>query len=103
MDLVTVPTWPEQVLDTYLETRDAQRRQRAEEQLGALSTRERRLVSEAAVMGYVQGFQDSPHRDEVPRDRDIILAVLSACDSMGDLYPTLHRAGRRKRAAGGSR
>lgn len=83
-------------LAAYLAGRDQQREQRAAEQWSALSKREQRLVKEAAVMGYVQGYMDRPHRDAIPNDRDIVIKVLSACDSTGDLYPTLFRAGRRK-------
>ncbi len=86
---------PEGLTD-YLAARDQQRQERVEQQWSALSKREQRLVREAAVMGYVNGFRASPYRKDIPPDSTIVTEVLSAADAFSDLYPTLHRAGRRK-------
>lgn len=74
------------LLSRYLQDRDAQNRARVARAWAALTAREQQLLREAAVMGYVQGArvpQDAP----IPADRDLVLTVISACQSMGDLYP----------------
>lgn len=73
-------------LATYLTARDAQRHAAADRALGAMSERERRLVREAAVMGYVQGTR-APAGAAVPPDTQIVATVISACQHMPDLYP----------------
>jgi hypothetical protein len=55
----------------------------------ALTEREKALVREAAVLGYVQGFRASPYTEAIPGDRLIVAGVLDAVDSFADLYPTL--------------
>lgn len=71
----------------YLETIDQRRVDHRETMLGNLTERERDLVREAAVMGYVQGRMrpDQP----VPPDSVIMELVLDACADFADLYPTL--------------
>jgi hypothetical protein len=56
---------------------------------------ERRILHEAAVMGYVMGHTGGP----VPSDTDIIRMVITHCDSNADLYPYIAAActGRRRR------
>lgn len=87
----------------YLAARDAQRADDIESILTALTERERRLVQDAAVMGYVRGKMSG--RDEpVPKNgaiigevvdaclthRDAILReVVGACQSFPDLYAVL--------------
>lgn len=56
--------------------------------LGGLTDRERRLVKEAAVMGYVQGARDNGGR-KVPTDATIVVKVLIEAQKFSDLYPTL--------------
>lgn len=57
----------------------------------SLTDRERRLVKEAAVMGYVQGAMRyaGAAAVEVPPDRWITSTVIDACLDASDLYPTL--------------
>ena len=93
-------------LGQYLATRDAQRRKRAEQQLQALTKRERRLVREAAVMGFVRGstfgqslatarqykgtdMETVLPEPQFPHDSDIVFEVLDACDTFPDLYPVI--------------
>ena len=99
-------------LSGYLETRLRRHQERVGEQLLAMTRRERRLVREAAVMGYVRGamFGESKANarhyknpdlfpePEFPGDRDIVFEVLSACDSMPDLYPVISHLTRPKEA-----
>lgn len=75
-------------LGRYLAERD---QQRADARLDSLSHRERRLVAEAAVMGYVQGVRAVPggHRQEIPADSDVVALVVASCQSFSDLYPLL--------------
>lgn len=96
----------EELLKRYLEGRDRQRLERAEQQVLAMTRRERRLVREAAVMGFVQGIQFGEaqasarhakgtameqflHESSFPRDHEILLRVLSGCDAHSDLYPVI--------------
>lgn len=71
---------------------------------------ERRIVKEAAVMGYVlghgagrlDGFQHRSHAEiqaDWPKDFAVLQNVLEHCDSTSDLYPYLSAAcdGRRLR------
>jgi hypothetical protein len=50
-------------------------------------------------MGYVQGVRSQPgsHNATIPPDADIVYAVLDACPVFPDLYPTISRAGSRRR------
>lgn len=78
--------------------------------LKTLSPYERRLVCEAAVMGYILGRRTGLAKgrrgdsilsdgDDFPRDAAIVQAVLQHCDSTEDLYPYLAAAadGKRRR------
>lgn len=68
---------------------------------------ERRLVHEAAVMGYVRGALagragaalNEPRETDIPTDTDMIFEVVGACLAMPDRYPYLAAAanGRRRR------
>jgi hypothetical protein len=77
------------MLAAYLATRDAQRDAAVSRVLGALSDRERVLVREAAVMGYVQGTLDVRAHIEFPRDAAIVWRVIDACRACADRYPLL--------------
>lgn len=62
----------------YLAERDARRARDVESILNALTARERRLVQDAAVMGYVRGKmsgRDAP----VPKDGVILGETVDAC------------------------
>ena len=55
-----------------------------------LTDRERALVREAAVMGYVNGVMaERGNRESIPKDMQILKEVLLACRSMRDQYPNL--------------
>lgn len=70
----------------YLAARDRQRADAVAAVLGELTPRERHLVHDAAVMGYVRGRmhpQDEPH----PKDSVVVAEVIDACLALPDLYP----------------
>lgn len=73
----------------YFAEREDQRAHRVEATLAAMTDRERALVGEAAVMGYVTGVWAGPHRAEIPLDAAIVAEVINACLAKGDLYPTI--------------
>jgi hypothetical protein len=73
----------------YLAVRDAERHNHVSRALDALSERERALVREAAVMGYVLGSMDGRDSTEFPKDAAIVWRVVDACRAHADLYPTL--------------
>lgn len=87
-------------LVAYMAAREEYRAAEVRRRWDALSTRERRLVREAAVMGWVQGVRSQPggHTATIPPDASIVTTVLDACLAFPDLYPTIHRAGSRRRA-----
>lgn len=67
---------PEMV--AYFETRARQREDEIDERLAELTPRERSLVRDAAVMGYVQGRLDERARVEFPKDTSIMRMVVYA-------------------------
>lgn len=74
----------------YLAAREAERDDSVNRALDALSERERALVREAAVMGYVQGAQATHAREVViPKDAVIVWRVIAGCQTFDDLYPTI--------------
>ncbi|WP_228981438.1 hypothetical protein [Streptomyces sp. DH12] len=75
-------------LISYLEKRDNDRAEAAAALWAALTDRERALVKDAAVMGYVQGMQH-PSGERIPKDSRITYIVVDACRAFPDLYPTL--------------
>jgi len=79
--------FPEQ-LAVYLAEREAQRASAVDATLGALTERERRLVCEAAVMGYVQGTRH-PAGAEHPKNAAVLHLVIDACLAFSDLYPVI--------------
>lgn len=77
----------ERDIANYMDRREAGRRAHAAAVLGALTDRERRLVQEAAIMGFVQGqFHGT---DRTPSNEVIMLHVITGCHSNNDLYPLL--------------
>lgn len=94
----------------YFNIRQEERSQRVESVVAALNPRERKLVREAAVMGYVRGTMAGAvagregAKPEIPPDSFVLREVVDACLSMPDLYPTFERmertAMRRERASG---
>lgn len=82
-------------LADYLAARDHDRAAQVEAILAKMTTRERALVCEVAVMSYVRGKLFGGPRDENPPPTSVIVAnTISACVAMDDLYPTLRRLAR---------
>jgi hypothetical protein len=78
----------DEFLIDYLTRQDAARVDRAAAVFGALTDRERLLVREAAVMGYVRGTM-ALKGEKIPKDSAITQEVVTACLSFPDLYPTI--------------
>lgn len=79
-------------LADYLAARDRERSERVAQAIAALTDRERALVREAAVMGYVQGALTTGgavHDSEIPPDTAVLRLVVAACQALPDLYPTI--------------
>lgn len=95
----------DEALIRYLEARSAQRAADIEAALAACTPRERDLIREAAVMGYVRGSMAAPlAAEDIPPDRQIVALVVHCCLSMPEIYPAFRRAHRRaaRRAASAS-
>lgn len=75
-------------LVTYLESRDTARANAINDFLATLSNRERSLMREAAVMGYVRGRMH-PQDEKHPKDSAVFAEVLDAALAIPDLYPTI--------------
>lgn len=72
----------------YLAQRDAQRADAVADVLGSLTDRERALVKDAAVMGYVRGRM-RPQSEAHPKDSAVLAEVIDACLAHPDLYPAV--------------
>lgn len=72
----------------YLAGRDAFRASLVERFLGGLTERERALISDIAVMGYVRGSMHPPGEPQ-PKRTPVLAEVISACFSFPDLYPAV--------------
>ena len=83
-----MPEIPEALL-TYFAARETERHDNVNRILGALSDRERTLVREAAVMGYVQGTLDQRAGVAFPKDSAIVWTVIDACRANPDKFPLL--------------
>lgn len=101
----TAPDLPPELV-RYLAERDQQRLTAINRALATLKPYERRLVREAAVMGYVRGAiagrsratLGEPRDGDIPKSDSVMLAeVIGACISMDDLYPYLAEASRGRR------
>lgn len=77
----------------YLAERDRFHAQRVEDVLARLSAFEFRLATEAAVMGWVQGFQQAKAGADDVGDFRKLPVVVDACLSMPELYPILAALG----------
>lgn len=95
-------------LAEYFAQRQRQRLAAVNQALATLRPYERRLVREAAVMGYVRGAMagrsratlGKPRDGDIPRsDAEMLVEVIDACIAMEDLYPYIATAaiGRRRR------
>ena len=76
-------------LAAYFETRAQQREQDIDERLAELTPRERSLVRDAAVMGYVLGRKDERAKTEFPKDTPIQRAVVYAALREDENYAVL--------------
>jgi hypothetical protein len=65
--------------------REAERHQRAADRFATFTERERALMKDAAVMGYVQGTMH-PKGDRCPPDSWILRTVIESCMAHPDLY-----------------
>lgn len=104
------PAFPPELLE-YFAARQQERDDRANTAWRTLTNFERRVLKEAAVMGYVLGYRAGnadgrlgdggplDKTERIPHDNDIVRTVLQHCDSTSDLYPFLGAAcyGRRRR------
>lgn len=86
----------------YFEQRRRERARDVEVTYAAMNPRERRLVREAAVMGYVRGAMAGEthvtlrepgrsRRTPIPKDSDIVREVIDATFAFPDLYPVMNR------------
>lgn len=76
----------------YFERREATRAAAVESVLASLTDREKALVKDAAVMGYINGTMHVPG-EPIPRDGRIVTNVIAACLHHPDLYPALGAGG----------
>lgn len=75
-------------LASYLQVQDNKRTRRVETFLASLTPRERSLVHDAAVMGYMQGTYHERHKP-IPKDSVIMRQVVAECQAFPDLYPVI--------------
>jgi hypothetical protein len=75
-------------LITYLERRQNARAKAVATFLASLTDRERALVQDAAVMGYVRGSMH-PRSEEIPLNKEVLAEVIDACFVFPDLYPAV--------------
>jgi hypothetical protein len=78
-------------LERYFVVRQTEEVARVEAVLGAMTTRERRLVREVAVMAGVRATMRVGSLKRVPPDSDVLFDAISSCLHMDDLYPTVAR------------
>ena len=82
---------PEPIADPllcYLAKREAARAQRVQAFLDSLTDRERALVGDIAVMGYVQGTMH-PKDDPLPKRSYVLANVVDACLAFPEQYPVV--------------
>lgn len=76
-------------LIAYLANRDAAHAQAVTDLLARLTPRERALIRDAAVMGYVRGRM-RPRDEQHPKDGAVLAEVVDACLALPDLYPAIN-------------
>ncbi|WP_086711199.1 hypothetical protein [Streptomyces antimycoticus] len=86
----TSPALPPSLI-AYLAQRDAQRADAVRTVLGSLTDRERALIKDAAVMGYVRGRMH-PQDEKHPKDSAVLAEVVDACLAFPHLYPAINAA-----------
>lgn len=82
------PAIPEPLL-AYFAQREAARADVVLTFLASLTERERRLMREAAVMGFVRGRMH-PDSEAHPKDSAVLAEVIDACLALPDLYPVIN-------------
>lgn len=85
--MTSTPPLPDFLIG-YLEQRAAQRTEDAAAFFTSLTDRERALVRDAAVMGYVQGTRH-PKGEKHPKDSWVLATVVEACLAITDMYPAI--------------
>jgi hypothetical protein len=75
-------------LVAYLTARDRERNEQVDRKWAELTDRERRLVREAAVMGYVRGTF-AAGGESVPKDSAVVRHIIACCQTFPDMYPLL--------------
>lgn len=83
---------PDRLVD-YLVQRDNQRAQAVDDFLAKLTQRERALITQAAVMGWVQGVRH-PDGERIPKNGPLLAHVIDACFAFPDLYPAINALAR---------
>ncbi|MFC8008714.1 hypothetical protein [Streptomyces cinereoruber] len=83
----SIPEW----LAADIAQRAADRQTAAAEFYATLTDRERALVRDAAVMGYVQGTLH-PRGEKHPKDSWVTALVVQECLAFPDLYPAINAA-----------
>ncbi len=83
-----MPDLPE-ALVTYLVNRDTARTDRVRGFLNSLTHRERALIHDAAVMGYVQGLMRD-RNEGCPKDSQVVHLVIDACFAIPEGYPAVN-------------
>ena len=81
----SLPDW----LVADIVQRNAERQNTAAEFYATLTDRERALVRDAAVMGYVQGTLH-PRGEKHPKDSWVTAIVVQECLAFPDLYPAIN-------------
>jgi hypothetical protein len=81
----------ESALVDYFRAREQERTERRNAMWEALTPREQALVREAATMAFVRGTMRSS--EAIPKVSAIVADVLTECDGMPDLYPTISHLG----------
>lgn len=74
----------------YFAAMDQQRIDQVAGRMARFTERERRLVREAAVHGWVLGVRQSGGKQrDIPHDAEIVFRVVLGCDAQSDLYPLI--------------
>lgn len=73
----------------YLDQRNASRADAINAFLATLTDRERALIKDAAVMGYVRGRMH-PTGEKHPKDSAVLVEVIDAALAIPDLYPAIN-------------
>lgn len=89
----SAPPELEEALLRYLIGRQVERDDWVRRALDVLPEGERTLLHEAAVMGYLKGYQDAQVSRPFRTDADIVWLVVDACRAFGDLYPVISKLG----------